>query len=252
VKPFKLAFITGATSGLGRALARSLAEKNIPLFLTGRDAKSLETLKLELEKKVPTTILAVDLAKDLAPLMEALNQNPPDLVINNAGFGLYGDILSYPIDEQIDLLRVNGEIPIYLSIECARLLKQASRSGTIMNVSSAASGFIYPGFALYAASKTLLKEFSLSFDAEMKEHDIRVLTCLPGRFHSAFLDRAAGGKASPSSLTTISLEKMTRLVLKQIEKEKGCEIIDFRYKILKGFFSLVPKSLLACSLRKKR
>ena len=245
-----LALITGASSGLGKALAYLLAAKGYNLLLTGRSLEALSSVKKDLPKSASIEILSLDLQKPL-PLLALIEEKAPDLVINAAGFGLYGDILSHPLQEQMDLLFVNGNAPIAITIASAKAMQKAHKPGVILNVSSAASGFIYPGFATYAASKSLLKEFSLSFDAEVKSQGIRVLVALPGRFYSAFLQRASKGIGSDSPLWTISLEKVAKKILKQVETKKRLQIIDFRYQLLAFFAKILPKDFFLRVLRKR-
>ena len=249
---YQLAFISGATSGLGKELAFLLAEKNIPLFITARNKEALLSLQAELEKKTSVFIFPADLSYslDVVNLIEELKKQTPDLIINNAGFGLYGDILSFSLENQMHILKVNIEALTRISIESARALKTSKKQGTIMNISSTAGNYIYPSFALYAASKRFVSEFSLSFDKEMSSYGIRVLTSLPGRFNSSFKERALGGSSTPSYWDSIPLNKTAWLILKQIQKNKPYEIIDFRYKILNILSSFFPKSWIALFLRK--
>ncbi len=81
----------------------------------------------------------------------------------------------------MDILEVNAAAAVEISIEAARTLAQAKRTGTILNISSAAGELPMPAMAVYAASKSLLTMFSQSFDAEMRPYGIRVLASLPGQ-----------------------------------------------------------------------
>lgn len=101
----KKGLITGASSGLGRALAVKLAEERIPLLLTGRNKEAL--IKLQRSLPVETQILACDL-KDPEPLLKMIEQEAPDLLVNCADFGLYGDLLDHSITSQVEILKVNG------------------------------------------------------------------------------------------------------------------------------------------------
>lgn len=249
----RLAFITGAGSGLGKELAFLLAQKKISLFLTSKDPLKLANVKKQLESMTSVCTLAADLAvqNDVDHLLQVIREKAPDLVINNAGFGLYGEVLSFGSEEQMKILKINVDALTQITLESARILKEQKKIGTIMNISSAASFFTYPSFALYAASKRFVKEFSLSFDEELASHGIRVLTCVPGRFQSDFRYNASSHKsASYPSWYTMSLRRTAEKVLLQIEKQKRCKTIDLRYQIFCHLALLLPRRWLAKLLKK--
>ncbi len=252
-KTAQLTFISGVGSGLGRELAFLLAKEKVPLLLTSKDPQKLQIIKESLQAVTSIEIHPADLSneKDLAEILNLIRSKKPDLIINNAGFGLYGDILSFPLEEQMKLLKTNVDALVQISIESARALRENSGKGVIMNISSAAAFFTYPSFALYAASKRFVKEFSLSFDEELSPHNIRVLTCLLGRFHSDFRYKASSFKSSSSkSWDTMSLSKTAKKVLLQIKKKKRCQVIDWKYKILCTASQLMPRRWLAKRLKK--
>lgn len=248
---YQLAFISGATSGLGKELSILLAKKKIPLFLTGRDLDILTKLQKELQEKTSVYILPADLSNplELEKLINALKQQGPDLIINAAGIGFYGNVLSSELENQMLMLKVNIDATTAITITAAKALKKQNKPGTIMNISSAAASYTYPSFAVYAASKRFIKEFSLSLDYELSKHQIRVLSCLPGRFHSNFKQRASG-IPNVNSWDTMSLGKTAQKILKQIEKKRKVSTIDFRYKMLRFFSLFIPTPLLANLLQK--
>ncbi len=248
-----LAFISGAGSGLGKKIAYMLAERKIPLFLTSKNAEKLEEIALDLKRFTDVIFFPQDLTKDLSPLLEKIRLYAPDCIINSAGIGLYGDILSFSLEKQKEILQVNIDALVQISIEAARVLKEKSRKGVIMNISSAAAFFTYPSFALYASSKNFVKEFSLSFDEELSPYGIRVLTSLPGRFASNFKANAclSKKKAFQEQWDTMNLEKTAASIIKQIEHRKRYQVMDLRYQILCGIGRLLPRRWLAKRLRKE-
>lgn len=250
----RLAFISGAGSGLGKELAKELAKRSIPLLLTSKDPQKLQQVAKELQGMTQVSTQAADLSspKDLESLLERVRADGPDLIINNAGIGLYGKVLSFPLEQQMQILKINLEALVQISIESARTLQKRNECGTIMNVSSTAGLFTYPSFALYAASKRFAYEFSLSFDEELSSQGIRVLSCLLGRFSSDFRYHASLQKsaASPSSWDTMTLAHTAKSILRQIEKQKGYQIIDWRYQILTYLSKLAPRRWIAKTLQK--
>jgi uncharacterized protein len=243
-KHLERAFITGASSGLGRALCHLLADKGIPLIITGRDQSKLEVLAHEL--KVPVICQAVDLADPTSRsgLVRLLHNEAPTLIINNAGFGLYGESLDHPSQEQLDILEVNAKALLELTLEGARAMIDRKERGIILNISSAAGFFPFPLFSVYAASKAFVTHLSQALDVEFAPHGVRVLTCCPGQIATSFRARAAKGFPQKADLRTMSAEKAARLIYRQIEKGKPLQIIDWRTRILTSIARLLPNPLL--------
>ncbi|MCX6991304.1 MAG: SDR family NAD(P)-dependent oxidoreductase [Chlamydiae bacterium] len=250
-----LALITGASSGLGTALAKRLAQDKVPLFLTGRNKDALEKLQNELSLQTEVNIFAADLSlpKERSALLAEISQRKPDLVINSAGFGLYGGALTHPLTEQLKILEVNALALTEITLESARALIEEKKPGVIMNISSAAGFLPTPSFAIYSASKAYVTHFSQSFDAEVKKEGIRILVSCPGQIKTSFRERASSGlNKNQEGFEAMSVEKAAKLILKQIHHKKPMEIIDFRYKVLVFIARfLLPKSLVQKKMQTK-
>lgn len=240
----KLALITGASSGLGKALSQLLAQRGIPLLLTARNENALEELKRTLT--VATEIFPADLSQPTerkACLAWALSHTP-DLIINNAGIGLYGPALSHSTAEQAALFELNARATIEITLESARALLKEKREGTILNVSSAAAFFLYPRHTLYAASKGCVKQFSQGLDYELKGSGVRVLTSCPGLIDTDFSLKASRNTIRKKNTAwMLSPGRAAHLILQQIEQGKSLDIIDWRYKCLVALNALLPKTL---------
>lgn len=244
---FKLALVTGATSGLGEALCALLSEKKIPLILSGRNAKRLK----ENAELYGAEAFALDLRSSREPLLEWMREHKPDLIINNAGFTLYGPALIHSTRTQMEILEVNAAAAVEISIEAARTLALDKRRGVILNVSSAAGELPMPSLALYAAAKSLLTAFSQSFDAEMRPYGIRILASLPGPIATPFAEKASQGLFTQHPSWSILTPRQTaEKIWKQIETQKGVEIIDFRTRVALGLAKLSPRFLVEWILKK--
>lgn len=239
----KLALITGASCGLGRALAISLAEKGISLILVARDSDRLNQLAQELPVSTQVHICDLSIKESRLELIQLIHQHTPDLVINNAGLGFYGPILSHPLSRSQQMFSVNAESVMEISIESAKALKNTGRRGTIVNISSAAAFFPYPTFCVYAATKAFVNNFSQGFDEEMKPHGIRILTVCPGQIDTAFRQKAACYFPQNKNRLTLEQNTVVKLILKQIDLQQAMTIIDWRYKIAVALGKILPQKI---------
>jgi hypothetical protein len=252
---FDLALITGASSGLGKELARLLARKNIPLILSGRNHDELQKLQKELSALSDITFFAADISdrNEREHLQQLIIEKKPNLVINCAGLGLYGEVISHSIQEQMEIIDVNISALTALTLQAAQVLHKEKKEGVIMNISSAAAFFTYPSFAIYSASKAFVNHFSSSLDIELQKYGIRVLTSCPGQIDTAFRKKASHGMdKSTNDSRTIDATKAATLIYQQIINRKRICIIDFRYKIL-VFISkyIIPKTVVLKLLQRQ-
>lgn len=193
----KRALITGATSGIGEALAHLLAQKGYALILTGRNIEKLHTVAKELQAE---EAIAADLQKreERHKLVALIRSKMPELVINNAGFGLYGDLMSLSVEEQLSILEVNATAALELTLEAARALIQAGKRGVILNVSSVAGEYPCPGMSVYGATKAFLTSFSEALHTEAAPKGVSVLVSCPGMVKSDFAARASKKAIKPA------------------------------------------------------
>jgi len=251
---FSLALVTGSSSGIGEALSHLLADKGINLIIHGRDKDKLEKVAQELRQKVQVTIVQADLKQPEGrkKVVEIIHTMKPDLVVNNAGLGMYGEALSYETSASVDLLEVDGVAVLELSLEAARTLVSAGKKGVILNVSSAAAYPIFPLFAVYSASKAFVNQFSESFDEEMKPYGIRVLTACPGVVATNFRSRS-GGKSQTGIVKdkVMTVDFAANEIWNQIQKGKKTHIFNWTYRLSLFFVRyLLPKSVVAKTVRK--
>lgn len=251
---FHKALITGASSGIGEAIAKLLANEKIPLILSGRNVEKLNQLKEELKTKVPVEVVVADLgeAEGVRSLIEVIRTKQPDLLINNAGYGAYGEAISYPIEESLKMVQVDVSAVLELTLEAAKTLITQNKRGTILNVSSAAGFQTFPNFAVYSASKAFLNRLSPSLDFELAPKGVRVLVACPGKVRTGFSKRASPGqKEAPIDNLTMDREFVAQEIWDQIKKGKQLNIINWKYKLLTLFSYLLPTKWVAESLGKE-
>lgn len=194
------ALITGASAGLGEEYALQIAPRVGKLVLVARREALLENLASRLRAAHPhltVAVFPVNLAEEAsrAELVEILTETGmlPDLLINNAGLGDYGEFVSAEWERLKPMFRVNMEALTHLT---HALVPEMIRKGggAIINVSSLASILPIPDFAVYAATKAYVSSFSEALRIELKGHNISVLAVCPGPVKTEF-----GGVAQRSA-----------------------------------------------------
>ena len=213
------ALITGASGGLGEAMARQLAPRGIHLLLVARREDKLQALATELAEKhsIQTGIVALDLADPGAPAeLEReveFRRMDIDFLINNAGYGLYGEFAQSDRTEQLDMLQLN--IVTLTELTHRFLPGMLSRGrGRIMNVASTAAFLPGPLMATYYASKAFVLSFSEGLAEELRGSGVAVTALCPGPVETGFQDRSSLGESvmlsGPSRFSVLSAEEVAR------------------------------------------
>lgn len=251
----QLALITGASSGLGETLAYLLDSKQIALILCGRHQERLNAVASRCCLTVPPITVIADLAtpEGVQTVVAAIAQYTPDLVINNAGVGLYGDVLSHPAADQLHMIDLDVKSVLELTLATAVALKVANRPGVILNVSSVAGCFpYYPGLTVYSASKACVNSFSQALDVEFKRSNIRVLVACPGQIATQFRSTASKGRStqSPGNRGVMDADFAAREIWWQIQKQRRLHVFDWRYRWGLALTRLLPRSWVSSMLRR--
>jgi short-subunit dehydrogenase len=190
------ALVTGASSGIGRAIASQLAGGGTDLVLVARTAAALEDVAaLARRRGVEADVLPADLADpdDVVAVETRLAAHPPvDLLVNNAGFGTYGQFHTLDIDEELREIAVNVVAPVRLTRAVLGGMVDRGR-GWIMNISSMASLQPSPRNATYGATKAFVTSFSESLHEELRGTGVRVTAVLPGFTRTEFQASAGLG-----------------------------------------------------------
>lgn len=216
----------------------------IPLIIHGRDPIRLKAIAEELSPYVSVTIIDAELVdeKERKKVVDMIRERTPDLVINNAGFGLYGEATELSVQKQLEMVDVNVKALMELSIEAARSLQSKGKHGVIVNISSAAGFLVFPQFAAYAASKAFVTSFSQAMDFEMSPHNIRVLTACPGVIETAFRERAGGVAVEGEASRTADFAAGE--IWHQIQKGQRVRIFDWKTNLGITFARYLPTSLV--------
>jgi uncharacterized protein len=195
VDPWKRALVTGASSGIGAALARQLAAAGTDLVVVARDGARLDALAEELATRhdVSVEVLPADLATTtgITTVAERLGatDEPVDLLVNNAGVGVNGAFADVAADRLNAMIDLNVTALVALTKAAVDAWSERSRS-TVINISSLASLQPSPGFAVYGATKAFVTTFGESIHEELRGTGLTVTTVLPGFTRTEFQARA--------------------------------------------------------------
>ena len=204
--------ITGASSGIGAALAHVFAAHGHDLVLIARRELKLDMLADEIAARgrPRPAILQADLERpaEVARIGEALHMQglEPDIVVNNAGAGLFGDAGSLDRDKQLALIDLNVRALTELSLAFVDAL--ARHRGGMLNVASVAAFLPGPGMAVYYASKAYVLSFSEALHRELAPRGVRVTALCPGPVPTEFQARA--GMPARHSLLTCSAAEVAQ------------------------------------------
>ena len=202
----KVAFITGATSGFGRATARRFAEAGWSLVLSGRRLERLEELKAELQAKVPVHIAALDV-RDAAAVLALVNDLPEGFrsirtLVNNAGLALAPEpAQQVALQDWHTMIDTNITGLVNVTHAVLPLLLETGRGASIVNIGSIAGEWPYPGGHVYGASKAFVKQFSFNLRCDLIATGVRVTDIAPGMAETEFtLVRTKGSQEASDKL----------------------------------------------------
>lgn len=209
----KWALVTGASAGIGVALARELARRGAKLILTARRRDRLESLAAEFAAQgVETRIVVADLNDPAAPqqIYDATQDLAVDILVNNAGLGQYGHFEIGQPEQEFSMVRVNCEAVVRLSrLFVPRMIER--RRGWVLVVASTASFQPLPYLATYAATKVFDRFFALGLAEELAQYGINVTALCPGTTESEFFEVA--GASIFRNRTLQSAEEVARLAI---------------------------------------
>jgi short-subunit dehydrogenase len=243
-----ITLITGASAGIGATLAHEFAAHGHELVLVARREQALGALADAIAAKGTSrpTVLGADLARPDATqaIAETLDQRglEPDVVVNNAGFGLLGTADTLDRAEQLAMIDLNVRALTELSLAFVDSLKR--RRGGILNVASIAAFMPGPGMAVYYATKAYLLSFSEALHRELKPKGVRVTVLCPGPVPTEFQARAGmSGDAFPRLLTR-STERVARDGYRGLKEGRRVVVPGSGNRVVGTFARFVPRGLL--------
>jgi uncharacterized protein len=196
--PRGTALVTGASSGIGAALATELAFRGHAVTLVARREERLQALATELTAEHPADaeVIACDLAEpgERSGLVAELERRGRsiEVLVNNAGFGSRGDFVTSDTERMLRMVRVNIEAMVDLTGRLLPAMVSRGR-GAVINVASTAAFQPLPGSAVYAASKAFVLSFSESLRTEVRGRGVTVTALCPGLVRTEFAEVAGWG-----------------------------------------------------------
>lgn len=257
--------ITGASSGIGSELAKKLASRGGKLALLSRNVQTMETLADEIIRKFPDCSAPVFMYCDIRDMTSAiyvLNKcgeklGGIDILINNAGIGVYGMVDNTSLQDFYEIMDVNFFSAVNLTLKTIPYMKEQN-SGLIINISSVAAIHGVPYLSAYCASKSALVAFSESIRSELKSNNISVMVVYPGYTQTDFFinEKKVGGARRPNG-PYASPENVAESIIKGIINNKSEIVLSNEGRLLKNINKIFPKMVdyamfkIACQLKTK-
>ena len=185
------ALITGATSGIGREMAKILAVRGVDLIIASRDEKKMKSLAKRLPVAVRTIAVDLSKAEDCYRLYDAVKAEEIDILINNAGFGAYGATWDVPLETELNMLDLNVRaVQILTKLFLADFRKRGS--GRILNVASSAGFLAGPLMSTYYATKSYVLRLTEAIHEELRQSgsNVKITALCPGHVETGFDARA--------------------------------------------------------------
>lgn len=242
---FRSALVTGASSGIGREIARVLAGRGCELVLVARRSDRLAELAQELGGS--TEWIAADLAIDdgVAEVTRRLNDHPVELLVNNAGVGSSGPFHQLPVAEQARQVRLNSLALLELTGAVLPGMVGAGRGG-ILNVSSIAGNQPLRGYATYGATKAFVTSFTESIAFELRGTGVHVTVVKPG-----YTDTEMSGDEEvppPGTLQRrllwLDADRVARDAVEAVEAGRLHCVPGLTWKLADGMLQSLPRAVV--------
>jgi short-subunit dehydrogenase len=240
--------ITGASAGIGSALAHEFASNGHELVLIARREQAMAALAdtIAAAGHPRPVVLPVDLERPEAAELIATHLVmfglEPEIVVNNAGFGLAGNAAALDRGEQLAMIDLNARVLTDLSLAFVDSL--ARRQGGILNVASVAGFLPGPGMAVYYATKAYVVSFSEALHYELKPRGVRVAALCPGPVPTEFQARAGVSETSYPPLITRSAAEVAREGYRGLKQGRRLIVPGFANKVVTAIARLVPRRIL--------
>jgi short-subunit dehydrogenase len=244
------ALVTGASKGIGKAIALQLAARKRNLLLIARSESELQQVAAAVKANgVEAHYLAIDLSLPNAP--EAVFQwtvqqgFQVDVLVNNAGYGLSGPFEKHPLADHRNMMQLNMNVVVELTYHFLPVLRKQGK-GYILNVASSAAYQAVPFLSAYAASKSFVLQFSRGLSVELEKSNVSVTCVSPGATDTAFVDRAQIGQKGLDMAKKFNMtpETVARMAVDGLFSGKTEVITGALNKVGAALAWLLPKKMI--------
>jgi hypothetical protein len=245
----RVALVTGASSGIGEALAAALAARGMHVLLVARSTQRLEVLAQGLRRDgAMASVLPADLSRaGAAARLHAHVRTlglEIDVLVNNAGFGFYGPFESESPEHLADQIQVN----VVALAELTRLFVPSllARRGAVLNLASTVAFQPAPFMSVYGATKSFVLSFSEALWAEYRTRGLHVAAVCPGPVETPFIDAMGGAvRSTPVFSAPLTVDAVVRSCLVALDARKPTSVVGWRNRMLAQSARLAPRALLA-------
>ena len=245
------ALITGASKGIGKAIALQLAARKKNLLVVARNEAQLQELCAQVSQTYGITAhyLCLDLsgAQAAARVFDWCRQNnyEVDTLVNNAGYGLSGAFDSYSINDHLNMMQLNMNVLIELTYYFLPDFKKQPKA-YILNIASSAAYQAVPFLSLYAATKSFVLQFSRGLQLELAKTNVSVTCVSPGATDTAFVDRARIGTKGLELAKKFNMQpdEVAKAAVDAMYKGKTEVIVGFLNKLGAALAWLLPKKTI--------
>jgi len=225
----KVAVVTGASTGIGAAIARELSSSGMKLVLTARNHERLNDVSRTLTEEAEVVAAQIEDSKTASLLLDraCARFGRVDALVNNAGMLAMGAVDDIDLDEISGMIRTNFESVVRCSYVFARKFK-AQRSGTILNVSSVAAFGARPTMGVYAGLKAAIETFSNSLRIELGPHGVKVGSIAPGSTSTEMLVELRAHIGVANDAPAAVPEDVARAVRFMLDQPPGANVAGVR------------------------
>jgi 3-oxoacyl-[acyl-carrier protein] reductase len=232
----KVAIITGASAGIGRASARALAREGARLVLTARRRERLDALIEEARKLGTDGVAVIGDAREEATALKTIEAAKSafgrvDILINNVGVGNYKKLVDTSLDDYVEMFDGNVRSTFLFARHAAPVMI-AQEEGTILMISSMAGVYGFPGEAVYCATKFAQVGFAQALDKELRPHGIKVGTICPGGVKTEFAIGKGRTEDSVRQSNMLESEDVAEAILFACTQPKASRIIQIQMRTM--------------------
>ena len=235
------ALITGGSSGIGRDMAYYLSSKGMDLILVGRNIDALNSVKDKCKTNVEVIDIDLSVQENVYKLYEITKDKDIDILINNAGFGLFGNFIDTDLNRELNMINLNiVAVHILTKLFLVDFVKK--NKGYIMNVASSAGFMAGPKLSTYYSTKNYVLKESLAIYEEIRhmKSNVKISVLCPGPVETNF-NNVAGGSFNTKSASS---GYVARYAIDNMFKNKLIIIPTLKIKLAVFMTRLVPTKLL--------